>query len=360
VAVTYNILENILIDNNAVIGVGSGTKYLNNFLAGDKEYYTVGLLGSATVSYDSQDPVMYEKPFSHVTRTKLQSTIAQSFLGKVDQTPPLFSAVRIDGMRLFDYARKNKPLEKPIPPRPVEISECEVTEWFEAGKHPWRKPSKEATEEDKKIIKRALDMVEEVEKRKLANGAPAQDQGEGSAAQTAPSTSRSNQAEEGKEATEAGAPAFGLRMTVSSGTYVRCVVHDLANQVGSAAHVVRLTRLRQGPYSIPLKMGFQEEEEENKGGEGGKDAAVEPGSRVDQCIEWDVFVKALEEMKREAAAAGPAAPPKHREAPRTGNDDDDDDDDAMNNAAPASTVPEKPLKEWERILLAHSTPVASS
>ena len=45
--------------------------------------------------------------------------------------------------------------------------------------------------------------------------------------------------------------AFELEMTVSSGTYVRSVVHDLAIAVGSGAHVVSLTRTQQGPFVSP-------------------------------------------------------------------------------------------------------------
>lgn len=66
--------------------------------------------------------------------------------------------------------------------------------------------------------------------------------------------------------------AFVLSMKVSGGTYVRSIVHDLGRAVGSAGHVVSLTRTRQGSFAL------SPEEESDR-----------------RCIPWDVFVKASED-----------------------------------------------------------------
>ncbi|CAD6905637.1 unnamed protein product, partial [Tilletia controversa] len=85
-----------------VIGVGDGTKKLQAYLDGAKEYLTVGLLGSSTTSYDALDPILYRAPHSHVTAQTLAEQLPK-FRGSILQAPPLYSAIRIDGMRLFEY-----------------------------------------------------------------------------------------------------------------------------------------------------------------------------------------------------------------------------------------------------------------
>ena len=83
------------------------------------------------------------------------------------------------------------------------------------------------------------------------------------------------------DAPSEGVPtAFVLRMKVSGGTYVRSIVHDLAHALGSAGHVVTLTRARQGRF------------------------ALEPSEEGDRaCVPWDVFEKALKD-EGEADADG--------------------------------------------------------
>lgn len=89
-------------------------------------------------------------------------------------------------------------------------------------------------------------------------------------------------------------PTFELEMTVSSGTYVRSVVHDLGVAVGSAAHVVVLTRLRQGQFVLDLGDGTRYNGEPNPTsaeqlGETGK------GSVTDgyPCVDWNILENAV-------------------------------------------------------------------
>lgn len=93
-------------------------------------------------------------------------------------------------------------------------------------------------------------------------------------------------------------PAFTIDMTVTSGTYVRSIVHDIGAALGSAAHVVRLTRVRQGEFSIgelgPEARAADAPAEGTEGAEKGTAEVALPGN----CIEWSVFEKALKAQEK--------------------------------------------------------------
>lgn len=250
-----------------VIGVGTGTKALQGFLDCAKTYETVGLLGASTTSYDSQDPIMLRKPHSHVTSDMITSFLPY-FTGPLLQYPPLFSAVKMDGKRLMDYARQNLPLPRPIDPREIEVVRLELQNWHDAGQHSWKWPEKEIPEEDKKLIGRVKELAgqkegetetvynkgEEAEKAtKEAEAAAHATEGQSEVAadpavsedQAVAATAAAEDAAASKSVDPA---AFRLRMTVSSGTYVRSIVHDVGLACSSAAHVVELRRTRQGEW----------------------------------------------------------------------------------------------------------------
>lgn len=154
----------------------------------------------------------------------------------------------MDGMPLYDYARKGIPLPRPIEKRKVTVHSLELIEW-KGGDHSFRWPEKQFSEEEKAAMERALEVVE-------ANP-NVRDEPESDASDESP-------------------PAFVLSMKVSGGTYVRSIVHDVGHAVGSAAHVVTLTRSRQGRFVLD---------------------STEPGDIG--CVPWETFEKAAKD-------AGPA------------------------------------------------------
>eukprot|EP00729_Bicosta_minor_P024586 gene24586-569_t len=94
-----------------VIGVGSGTKLLHQKLGKTrKSYSATAKLGEGTNTLDN-DPtnseVISTAPWEHVDLNLLQTIAAEQFHGSIEQTPPLFSAIRLDGKRLYDRARKD-------------------------------------------------------------------------------------------------------------------------------------------------------------------------------------------------------------------------------------------------------------
>ena len=141
-----------------VIGLGSGTKELQGYLDCAKTYESVGLLGASTTSYDSQDPVMKRTSRTHVDRDLISSYLPY-FTGPLLQYPPLFSAVKMDGKRLLDYARQGLALPRPIEAREIEVLEIELLEWIEAGQHEWKYPVKEMPEDEKKLLGRVKQLA---------------------------------------------------------------------------------------------------------------------------------------------------------------------------------------------------------
>jgi len=229
-----------LADGVLVVGVGKGTKRLNEFLDGVKEYRTTALLGCETDSYDSEGARVRLAPWRHVTKSDIEAALSQ-FRGEISQTPPIFSALKMDGMPLYEYARKGIPLPRPIEKRKVTIHSLELVEW--KGKdHTFSWPEKQFSEEEKLAMEKALEGAEE--------NVMVKDEPEPDSSEDSPT-------------------AFVLSMKVSSGTYVRSIVHDLGHAVGSAAHVVTLTRSRQSRFTLEAT------ETEDIG-----------------CVPWEVFQKA--------------------------------------------------------------------
>ncbi|PYH44579.1 pseudouridine synthase PUS4 [Aspergillus saccharolyticus JOP 1030-1] len=138
-----------------VAGVGKGTKFLNNFLGCTKTYETVVLFGAETDSYDVMGKVVRRAPYEHVTREAVEKALEQ-FRGKIMQRPPIFSALRVQGKRLYEYAREGVEPPVEIKARPVEVLDLRVVEWFEPGTHEYQWPEAEVEGEEREVAERML------------------------------------------------------------------------------------------------------------------------------------------------------------------------------------------------------------
>ena len=101
-----------------VICTGKFTKKINEFQAQTKEYTGIITLGSTTPSYDLETEIDRRWPIDHIDEVMVHKA-AQSFLGSIDQAPPIFSALKQDGIRLYEKARKGEKVEVKL--RKVEI-----------------------------------------------------------------------------------------------------------------------------------------------------------------------------------------------------------------------------------------------
>lgn len=107
-----------------ILCAGKFTKRIDEFQAQDKEYTGTILLGATTPSYDAETEVNQTFPTEHINKELLYQTVKQ-FIGVNQQQPPVFSALKKDGKRLYEYARKGEVVE--IPTREIRIEEFEIT-----------------------------------------------------------------------------------------------------------------------------------------------------------------------------------------------------------------------------------------
>ncbi|MCT4630935.1 tRNA pseudouridine(55) synthase TruB [Winogradskyella sp.] len=108
-----------------VICTGKMTKQINTFQGQEKEYTGTFVIGSTTPSYDLETEIDATFPTDHITEDLIHLTTKQ-FIGKIEQFPPVFSAIKKDGKRLYEFARAGENVE--IKSRQVEITEFEITE----------------------------------------------------------------------------------------------------------------------------------------------------------------------------------------------------------------------------------------
>ncbi|KAI9486296.1 MAG: tRNA pseudouridine synthase b [Benjaminiella poitrasii] len=158
-----------------VIGVGHGCKQLSQFLRCTKEYIVTAKFGQETDTYDTEGKVTKTCPTDHLSRQLIQDTFPQ-FKGFINQMPPIYSAIRVQGKRLYNYARNNQSLPEPIKARQVLIEEIELLDFHQD----WCQ----------------------------------------------------------------------LRVTCGGGTYMRSLVHDMAMQMQTCAHMTALQRTRQAQFTL--------------------------------------------------------------------------------------------------------------
>ncbi|PSR76638.1 pseudouridine synthase [Coniella lustricola] len=297
-----------------ILGIGKGTKALQNFLACTKTYETVIVFGASSDSYDRCGRVLKRRPYDHITREKVEEAL-DAFRGTYQQMPPLFSALKMEGKPLYEYAREGKPIPREIQTRFVTVTDLELVEWYEPGTHEYHWPTQEATAAEKqyaeqlwrverqqtegkklsdeeeaadsqaieehndlkrKFEERQDDLVVDRDAKKSkaaeepvegeAAEAKVEGQGEGQRPPTSPvmSGALGDLPPKGKGSDlvppvvpgtappwkDKGPPAVRIRLTSTSGFYVRSFAHDLGNKVGSAGLMAELIRSRQGDFVL--------------------------------------------------------------------------------------------------------------
>lgn len=175
-----------------IVGISRGTKQLQNYLACSKTYETDVLFGASTDTYDCTGVVAETAPFDHITKELVESKL-KLFRGKIMQAPPIYSALKINGVKACEYARQGKALPRQLESREMQVDECTLLQWHEPGQHGFSSP-----------------------------GEPA------------PSK----------------APAARIRLTACSGFYVRSFAHDLGLACNSRSHMASLHRTRQANFTV--------------------------------------------------------------------------------------------------------------
>lgn len=321
-----------------IIGVLKGTKDLPNFLGKcTKTYEATVLFGAETDSYDCLGKLIRTRPYEHITREKVESAL-DKFRGKFLQQPPLFSALKYKGKKLYEYAREGKVPPVQPEPRPVEVSKLEIVEWFEPGSHEFKWPE-EAPKEEREAAEKILEQEDSLQagssdagerqepeisaKRKSPPPAdtPAEDN---TTDESAPAAKKQKVTEEGDagqnqqtssssaapDATGLSAgpladstpmpqpPAVKIRMEVSSGFYVRALAHDLGRALDSCGIMSTLVRTQQSDFVLDPEKVLEYKD---------LDAGEEVwGPKVTRFLEeWEAKKAAEEETKKAAEAEAP-------------------------------------------------------
>ncbi|KAJ2897256.1 pseudouridine synthase pus4, partial [Coemansia aciculifera] len=199
---------------------------LGEYLVGGKSYLATGRLGVATESYDAEGKVTRvccHSATKQVTAAMIAEAIPR-FVGDIMQRPPIYSAIKLDGKRLYEYARTGEQVPVEIKTRKVKVDDIKllyyenqeagerlgtqvmlpqaVADYYASGIYEWRGEG--------------------------ASGDPVVGQ---------PLLPFANQPL---------APKFQLLVSSGGGVYVRSLIHDLGEAVGSAATMVSLVRTSQG------------------------------------------------------------------------------------------------------------------
>lgn len=107
-----------------ILCTGKATKQIVTLQAQEKEYTGSFTLGATTPSYDLETEVDKTFPTDHLSEEKIKKA-TYNFIGDIEQFPPVFSAIKKDGKRLYEYARSGENVE--ISSRKVHISEFKIT-----------------------------------------------------------------------------------------------------------------------------------------------------------------------------------------------------------------------------------------
>ena len=184
------------------IFIGRATRAVPFFEHADKVYEATLRLGLVTDTQDTTGRTLEEHPVQ-VTGEQIEAALA-AFRGEIRQIPPMYSAIKVNGQKLYALARKGKEVEREA--RPVTIYELT-----------------------------------------LIQGSGIKDQGSGNAF---PLGGRWHPASPASRMTDEGASDIRLRVHCSKGTYVRTLCHDVGAALGCGGCMAALRRTRAGRYGL--------------------------------------------------------------------------------------------------------------
>lgn len=229
-----------------VVGVGLGTKKLQYYLSEcNKTYETKALLGISTTTGDAEGEIITKNQVSHITQEMIKET-APKFIGDLKQTPPIFSALKMNGKPLYDYAREGIPLPMPIKVRQVKVFDVKVHD-----------EDSLRTDHEFQTLKSELDEQGNPKEHELSNNPTLNDsplyfseqylskaEAEGLPKEVGKPRSLADDSLPEK------LPLIHLTADVSSGTYIRSLVSDYGRALESSAYMVELIRVRQSEWQL--------------------------------------------------------------------------------------------------------------
>lgn len=185
-----------------IICTGKATKQIDELQSHTKEYIATIKLGATTPSFDMETPEDATFPTAHITREMVDDTL-KTFIGRIEQVPPTYSAVKVDGKRAFKYARQGEEVE--LKPKILVIDELEVLHFGEVEDATNNQAS--TTDEKERINYQSANL-------------------------------------QGKHL------SLKIRVVCSKGTYIRALARDIGKALGSGGYLTDLVRTRIGKYEL--------------------------------------------------------------------------------------------------------------
>ena len=204
-----------------IVCTGRATKRIDELQAGVKEYVATLRLGATTPSFDLEHPIDAYYPTEHITRELVESVLRQ-FLGRIAQVPPSYSAVKVDGKRAYDLARKDKDVE--LKPKVLVIDEIELLEYRAKPLSDSPRGGEDSMSYGAKENEPAIPRTGMRNKAFLTTTVP--------------------------DDTTTDYPSITIRVVCSKGTYIRALARDIGSALGSGAHLTALRRTRVGDVSV--------------------------------------------------------------------------------------------------------------
>lgn len=199
-----------------IVCTGKATKQIGDIQGRTKEYVATLKLGATTPSFDMETEEDGTYPIEHITRESVEKVLTQ-FTGRIQQIPPVFSAVKVDGKPAYKMARKGKEVEMKV--KELVIDEIELLSYNLPPTAPIRKPQA--------IVIKHADPEEALKMSDMT-----------------------------------GQPTITLRIVCSKGTYIRALARDIGEALGSGAYLTSLTRTRVGDYRIEDCLSINEFEQQ--------------------------------------------------------------------------------------------------
>ncbi|KAF9184796.1 hypothetical protein BGZ51_002696 [Haplosporangium sp. Z 767] len=190
---------------------------------------------------DCTGSLVEQKPTDHVTKDSLMQAL-NVFKGEISQTPPLYSALSMDGKRLYDYAREGRPLPRDIPSRKVQIYALDLLSFPDSNtvpdpslhQHGFLNGNVRSAELSTPATPGPIQQFE------LPNGFRIKpfvhDPNSRHGFVPIPSTPKGL--------------FFHIRIHCSSGTYIRTLIADIASHLGTVGHMTDLLRVEQSGFKL--------------------------------------------------------------------------------------------------------------
>ncbi|KAL9189822.1 hypothetical protein ACHAXT_009497 [Thalassiosira profunda] len=249
-----------------VLGIGRGTSMLQSYLEGDKQYIAACQLGYETDTLDAEGKLVQTAAWEHVTSLGDVEAVLPKFTGKIEQVPPLYSAIRVDGKRLYEIARKDsaKTEEVEIPKREVEVYGVQASATLEesalrSGVVDGPRYREAAAEKEAAADAEAAAKGDE---EKVVAGEEGSEDESGGGKRKKRRRDKKKKPPKKSLFNESNVPSipvsspnlelpqFALSVQCGGGTYIRSLVRDIGCELNTVATMTGLVRTKQGPFVL--------------------------------------------------------------------------------------------------------------